>query len=143
MFKATYTGKSHAWSVLRVDIENIMKIEKDEDIANYMEIVESIADPLQRKLFLSPLSDLLTRVFFYDDNGRINPEKKMNILKNSFWRGLSNLIDVDNYNANTLFTYKNTKCLMKLYSKDELKDYHKVLLKQRDNRTSTIEKFPV
>ena len=43
-----------------MSLEDIMKLEEDKQITEYLEFIKDITDPLQRKALLQPLSDLLT-----------------------------------------------------------------------------------
>ena len=77
----TLTAKHLAWTNLGVDIENILKIEGDQDILNYLELIKDVTDPLQRQKFIDPLTLIITSYGTWESKGKIDPETKKRLNK--------------------------------------------------------------
>jgi hypothetical protein len=53
-------AKHLAWTSLGVNVEDILKIDRDQDILNYLELIKDVTDPLQRQKFIDPLTLIIT-----------------------------------------------------------------------------------
>ena len=69
-------------------------------------------------------------------------DKKKNLIKEYFCKGLLELVQQENYGVQNLFNNKIIEWLKKLYTLKELKEFKKLFVRARDNLTLTIEKFP-
>ena len=67
-------AKHIAWTSLGVNIEDILKIEGDQDIFNYFELIKDVSDPLQRQEFIDPLSSIITSYGTWESKGKIDPK---------------------------------------------------------------------
>jgi DNA-binding MarR family transcriptional regulator len=142
IFKATPTGKQIASDYLDIRLEDIMKLEEDEQITNYLEFIKNITDPSQQKKFLQPLSDLLTSPIAWTSEGKIKPDEKREIIIDGFKEALLELFKNKNYDAKNLFNNKSIKWFQKLFTSNEIKEIKEDILQVVDNANLTIERFP-
>jgi hypothetical protein len=142
IFKATLTTKELAWRQLGIRLEDIMKLEEDEQITNYLEFIKNITDPLQQTEFLEQLSDLLTSPRAWTSEGKIKPDEKREIIIDGFKEALLELFKNKNYDAKNLFNNKNIKWFQKLFTSNEIKEIKEDILQVVDNANLTIERFP-
>lgn len=144
IFKATNTGKQIAYSYLGVSLEDIMKLEEDKQITEYLEFIKDITDPLQRKALLQPLSDLLTspRAWRVEADEKTRSTRR-DILKNGFKESLLELLQIKNYEVKNLFNTRSTKWLAKLFTTKEINEIKEFVRHVRDKADVTIEMFSV
>src|SRR5437763_12848637 len=109
IFKPTFLGKHHAWRLLNISLEEIMKVDKDEQISNYLEFIKDVSDLSQRERLLQPLSILLTSYISWKSKGNISVEEKKEILKDGFKKGLLELVQNKDYNAKSLLNNRSIK----------------------------------
>jgi hypothetical protein len=81
IFKPTLLGKCYACTIIEVNIEDLLKLESDEEIANYLDVIKDITNPLQRKMFVEPLSELFSLRELTKNEFRMPQEFKEKILK--------------------------------------------------------------
>ena len=141
-FRATPKGKEIACIYLGIRLEDIMKLEEDEQITNYLEFIKNITDPPLQKEFLLPLSELLTSPRAWTSEGKIEPDEKREIIKDRFKEVLLELFKNKNYDANNLFNNKSKKWFQKLFTSKEIKEIKEDILQVVDNANLTIERFP-
>ncbi len=148
IFKATNTGKQIARSHLGVNLEDIMKLEDDEQIANYLEFIKDITDPLQRNALQEPLSDLLTspRAWISEDKTEADEETlraRREILRDAFRESLMELFKNKKYNVKDFLNNKNVKQFKKLFTPEEIKEIREYIQQIVDNASLTLERFPL
>jgi DNA-binding MarR family transcriptional regulator len=143
IFKPTLSGKNHAVFILKVDFEDILKSERDEDIANYLEFIKDITDPLQRKMLVQPLSELYTSLAAMEVEGKLPQQFKKKVLREALKKGILETIQKNNnYSATHLLNERSIKWLKKLLTPIEIKELEDFLVTIRDNLSKTIERFP-
>ncbi len=144
VFKATNRGKQIAHAYLGVSLEDIMKLEEDEQIANYLEFIKDITDPLQRKVLLQPLSDLLESPEAWEDEQAEEKTRgtRREILRNGFKESLRELFDNKNYNPKNLFNNKRIIWFKRLFTPEEIKEINEDIQQMVENAKLTIERFP-
>ena len=151
IFKPTYKGMAYAWNNIDMDVEDILKNVKNQNLNEYIQLLkEELSDFPRTYLFnnlCKCLFDNLAHMFMYEDSWHWNKSidaEADNIVKDSFRKGILESIHDDlNYNAKNLLTAKVKEWLMKIYSSEELKEFKEELRKIRNNIDSTIELFPV
>ena len=147
IFKATPTGKQIAWEYLQMDLEDIMKLEDDPLIANYLEFIKDISDPVQRKALLLPLSDLLKSPRAWISESRIADNEEIRgirreIIRDSFKESLLELVQNKNYEAKDLFNAERIKWFTKIFTSKEIKEIREYIRLVAYKANLTIEKFP-
>jgi hypothetical protein len=141
IFKPTHLGKHVAWIDLDIPLEDIMKIEGDEEIVNYLEFIKDIRDPSQRKVLIDPLSTILTSLAAWTSKGRLEPNQKTNIIKEGLKKGLLELVQNKNYDAKNLLNERSISWLKKLFTPQQIREIRDFILQVRDNLTRTNERF--
>lgn len=141
IFKPTLEGKNNAVN-LGVSLEVILKIEPDEDTANYFELMNDIVDPLQRNALINPLRELLGSLAVYQKEGRDLRQFKKGKLKEILRKGMIEIVFMGNYNAKSLLNDRSIKCFKKLFTPREIKELKDTLVSGRDNLDMTIKRFP-
>jgi hypothetical protein len=127
IFKATNTAKEFAHARLGVSLEDIVKIEEDQQVTEYFEFIKDITDSPQRKTLLQPLLDLITspKAWVSEDTietGENTLDRRREVLKDSFKESLLELFINEDYNAKGLFNSKNVKWFKKLFTPEEVKE---------------------
>ncbi len=147
IFKATPGGKQIACAYFGISLEDIMKLEDDEQIANYLEFIKDITDPIERKELLQPLSDLLTspraRVV---ESKREDDEKthsiRREVLRDGFKEVLLELFKNENYDAKKFLNNKSIRWFKKLFTSEETQEIKEYLRQVVENANLTIERLP-
>ena len=71
------------------------------------------------------------------------PIQKKRLIKESFVKGILELVQEEEYNALKLFNNKSLHWLTKLYSPRELRDFKELFVRTKNNIAITVERFPV
>jgi hypothetical protein len=139
IFIPSYKGKAYALYHLNVELVQIVKTNGDDEVNNYIEFVKEVFHPSQHKLMIEPLFNVLER----GQLDKKNSDKEKSLIKESFRKGLSELIQQKNYNAHVLFKNGTSReWLKKLYHTEGLKEFRELFIRARDNLTATIKLFP-
>ncbi len=107
IFKPTRYGKNYALCGLGVDVEDVLKLERDEQIANYLELIKDIADPLQRKPFIEPLLGLFS-------SDVTTPQIKKQILNRALKKGVIEIVRNNNYDSKRLLNKSSIPVAQKI-----------------------------
>jgi predicted transcriptional regulator len=142
IFKPTQSGKSYAVFILKVDLEDILKLESDEDITNFLEFIKDITNPLQRKVLVQPLSELFTSLAAVEVEGKIPQQFKKKVLREALKKGILEIVQNSNYTASSLLNERSIKWLKKLLTPIEINELEDFLVTIRDNLSKTIGRFP-
>jgi DNA-binding MarR family transcriptional regulator len=142
IFKATSTGKQIARDHLGIRLEDIMILEEDQQITNYLEFIKNITDPSHQEEFLQPLTDLLTSPRAWTSEDKIVPDEKREIIRDGFKEALLELFKNKNYDAKHLLNNRSIKWLQKLFTSQEISEIKEDILQVVDNANLTIERFP-
>ena len=143
VFKPTSSGKSRAAFIQNVNLEDILRMEKDKDIDNYLEIIGDITDTSQRDKFVKPLQILLMRPLspmFYN-----KLQIKKNDLKKALIEGILGTVLNEDYDARCLLNERSIQPLRELLGPadiQELRSLRSLLLNMRNNIDMTIERLP-
>jgi hypothetical protein len=124
-----------------------VKIDDDPQIANYLEFIKDIPDPVQRKALLQPLSDVLTSPRAWLREGRVESNYEVrstrrDILRDSFKESLLELLQNKNYEAKNLFNTERIKWFKKIFTSKEIKEIRDFIRFVADNGNLTIDRFP-
>jgi DNA-binding MarR family transcriptional regulator len=140
VFKPTCSGKSRAASIQNVNLEGILRMEKDKDIDNYLDVIGDITDTSQRDKFIEPLQKLLTRPMdpaFYN-----KLQTKKNDLKNALIKGILENIQNKNYDAEHLLNERSIRPLRELLGSSDIRELRCLLSNLRNKVNMTIERLP-
>ncbi|MGC1134744.1 MAG: hypothetical protein WA941_18095 [Nitrososphaeraceae archaeon] len=143
IFKPTGPGKSRAAFIQNVNLEGILRMEKDKDIDNYLEVIKDVTDASQREMFIQPLQVLFARPMspaFYETV--IRQQAKKNDLKKSLRDGVLQIIRSDHYDAGCLFNKRTIRPLKDLLGPSDILELKCLLSKIRNNADKTIERLP-
>jgi hypothetical protein len=143
VFRPTLVAKHYAWHTLGVDIEDILRIEGDQDILNYFELIKDISDPLQRQKFIEPLTLIITSYGTWESKGKIDPELKRDSIKKGFHNGITELVQRSKNDIEKFFNQKNEEQLRKLFSVAELKEFKNLFEIMGNNFIKSSRKIPV
>jgi hypothetical protein len=140
IFKPTLGGKSAAVRS-GVALEDILKIEPDEETINYFELLNDIDDPLQRKVLIEPLRELLGSLAVYQYKEKELQQFKKEKLKEILRKGVTEIVFYRNYDAESFLNDRSIKHLKKLFTPREIKELKDVLVRGRDNLDITIRRL--
>jgi hypothetical protein len=143
VFRPTLMAKHLAWTTLGVNIEDILKIEGDQDIFNYFELIKDISNPLHRQKFIDPLSSIITSYGTWESKGKIDPELKKDSIKKGFHSGITELAQGSKNDVERFFNQKNVEQLRKLFSTTELREFKNQFEIMGYNFIKTSKKIPV
>jgi hypothetical protein len=143
VFTPTLVAKHYAWINLGVNIENILKLENDEDISNYLELSKGISNPLQRQEFVELLSSILTSYGTWQDKGRIDPKLKRDTIKEGFRKGIVQLAQGPFEDIGRFFNATSIKLLEELFSTSECREFKKLFERMGNNLIITSKKIPI
>jgi hypothetical protein len=138
----TFSGKHHAWRFLGVALEDILRIEDNEQIAAYLEFIKDIHDASQRQKLTRPLEAFLTLVEAWTSEGKLEPTQSKEILKQGLKKGISELAQDTNYDEKELLNKRSIEWLKKLFSSQEVRDLRQFIVRMSDNLVSTAKRFP-
>lgn len=142
-FRPTLIAKHLAWTNLGVNIEDILKIEGDQDISNYFELIKDVSDPLQRQKFVEPLSSLITSYGTWEDNGKIDPKLKKDAIREGFHNGIAELAQGSRGDADRFINQRTIEWLRKLFSTAERKEFKNLFEIIGKNLIKTSKKIPI
>ena len=143
VLQPTLMAKHLAWTSLGVDIENILKIESDQDIFVYFELIKDVSDSLQRQKFIDPLTSIITSYGTWESKGKIDPELKRDSIKKGFRVGITELAQGTKNDVDGFFNERTVEWLRKLFSVAELGDFKKLFEMMGNNLIKTSKKIPV
>jgi hypothetical protein len=139
VLRPTMIGKHLAWHSLGVDIDDILKIEGDQDILNYFELIKDVSDPKRQK-FIDPLSSIITSYGTWESKGKIDLELKRDSIKKGFHRGITELAQGNKNDVDRFFNQRTLGQLRKLFSVAELRELFEIM---GNNFIKTSKKIPV
>jgi hypothetical protein len=144
IFKPTLLGKCYACSIRKVDVdlEDILKLDGDDEITNYLEIIKNITNPLQRKMFIQPLSELFSLSELSKNQFKMPQAFKERVLKKAFKEGVLKISQNNNFDPRSLLNERSVLSLKKLFTPIEIKELEDYLVTMRDNLSKTIDSFP-
>jgi hypothetical protein len=143
VFRPTLKAIHLAWTTLGVDIEDILKIEGDQDILNYFELIKNISDPLQRQKFIDPLSLIITSYGTWESRGKIDPELKRDSIKKGFHSGITELVQGSKSDVDRFWNQNTVEQLRKLFSVAERREFKNLFETMGNNLIRTSKKIPV
>jgi predicted transcriptional regulator len=144
IFKPTLSGKNYAVNILKVDLEDILKLETDEEIINYLEFIKDITNPIQRRRLIDPLSVLFASMRSYQETrtkGKISKEYEKKIVKKALKQGILEVAQDNNYDAKNLLNQRSIKYLNNLLTPKEIEELEHSLVTVRDNLIKTTERL--
>ena len=136
-------AKHIAWTSLGVNIEDILKIDGDQDIFNYFELIKDVSDPLQRQKFIDPLSLIITSYGTWKSKGKIDPELTRESIKEGFHSGITELAQGSKNDVDKFFNQRTVGQLRKLFSVTELREFKNLFEIMGNNFIKTSKKIPV
>jgi DNA-binding MarR family transcriptional regulator len=143
VLRPTLMAKHLAWTSLGVDIENILKIEGDQDIFDYFELIKDVSDPLQRQKFIDPLSSIITSYGTWKDKGKIDPKLKRDAIKEGFCNGIVELVKRPKNDVGRFFNQITVEWLKKLFSTAELREFSNLFEIMGNNLIRSSKKIPI
>jgi hypothetical protein len=143
LLRPTLMAKHLAWTNLGVDIEDILKIEGDQDIFNYFELIKDVSDPLQRQKFIDPLSSIITSYATWENKGKIDPKLKRDTIKEGFCNGILELVKRPKNDVDKFFNQITVEWLKKLFSTAELREFGNVFEIMGNNLIRSSKKIPI
>jgi hypothetical protein len=143
IIRPTFLGKHHAWRFLGVALEDILRIENNEQIAVYLEFIKDIHDASQRQTLIRPLEAFLTLIEAWTSEGKLEPTHSKEILKQGLKNGISELAKDRNYDETELLNQRSNEWLKKLFSSQERMDLQHFIVHTGDKLVSTAKRFPV
>jgi hypothetical protein len=143
VFTPTLVAKHYAWLTLGVNIEDILKLENDEDISNYLELIKEISNPLQRQEFVEPLSSILTSYGTWQDKGKIDPKLKKDVIKEGFRKGIVQLAQRPFEDIDRFFNTVSMKLLEELFSTSECREFKNLFERMGNNLIRASKKIPI
>jgi hypothetical protein len=143
IIRPTFSGKHHAWRFLGVDLEDILRIEDNEQISAYLEFIKDIHDASQRQNLIRPLEAFITLIEAWTSEGKLEPSQSKEILKQGLKNGISELAKDRNYNETELLNKRSNEWLKKLFSSQERRDLQHFIVYTGDKLVSTAKRFPV
>jgi hypothetical protein len=142
VLRPTMIGKHHAWHSLGVEIEDILKIEEDQEILNYFELIKDVSDQLQCQKFIEPLSLIITSVASWESKGKIDPKLKRDSIKKGFHSGITELAQGSKNDVDRFFNQRTLGLLRKLFSVAELREFKNLFEIMGNNLIKTSKKIP-
>jgi len=137
-----FLGKHHAWRFLGVTLEDILKIEDNEQIALYFEFIKDVHNVSQRQKLIQPLDAFLTLFVVWTTDGKLEPTQTKEILKQGLKKGICELVQDRNYDSKELLNKRSIESLKKMLSSQEIKELRQFIVQMKDKLASTAEKFP-
>jgi DNA-binding MarR family transcriptional regulator len=142
VLRPTMIGKHFAWHSLGVDIDDILKIEGDQDILNYFELIKDVSDPKRQK-FIDPLSSIITSYGTWESKGKIDLELKRDSIKKGFHSGITELAQGNKNDVDRFFNQRTLGQLRKLFSVAELREFKNLFKIMGNNFIKTSKKIPL
>ncbi|MFZ0512589.1 MAG: hypothetical protein WAM14_13355 [Candidatus Nitrosopolaris sp.] len=142
IIRPTFSAKHHAWRFLGVSLEDILKIEDNEQIAAYLEFIKDIHDASQRQKLIRPLEDFLLLYEAWTTDGKLYRTQTKEILKRGLNKGIFELVQDRNYDAKELLNKRSIDWLKKLFSSQEIKELRHVIVQMKDKLLSTADRLP-
>ena len=142
-FRPTLMAKHIAWTSLGVNIEDILKIEGDQDILNYLELIKDVTDPLQRQKFIDPLTLIITSYGTWESKGKIDPKLKRDTIKEGFCNGIVELVKTPKNDVERFFNQITVEWLKKLFSTAELREFSNLFELMGNNLIRSSKKIPI
>ena len=143
VFRPTLMAKHLAWTSLGVNVEDILKIDRDQDILNYLELIKDVTDPLQRQKFIDPLTLIITSYGTWESKGKIDPEIKRDSIKKGFHSGITELAQGSKNEVDMFFSQRTVGQLRKLFSVTELRKFKNLFETMGNNFIKSSRKIPV
>lgn len=143
VFRPTLMAKHLAWTSLGVNVEDILKIDRDQDILNYLELIKDVTDPLQRQKFIDPLALIITSYGTWESKGKIDPEIKRDSIKKGFHSGITELAQGSKNEVDMFFSQRIVEQLRKLFSVTELRKFKNLFETMGNNFIKSSRKIPV
>lgn len=141
IFVPTLRGVAIAWSFFGFDIKKVVNMKKGEDeITRYLIFVKDIFSYANQRPMLEHLFRAVGRDYLEIEQGGRNA--KQMLIKESFTRGLLELIRQSGYEVSKLFNERGIRWLNELYSQEELSEFKELLVRMEKNLTVIVEKFP-
>jgi hypothetical protein len=141
---ATLLGKHYSVNILKVNLEDILKVEDEQFISDLLEFIKDIPDSQRRKL-IEPLHDIFFYLYYIGIHGyktRRKDELIKRILKAGLKPGIHELMRDETYDADKLLNKRSIESLKKLFGSQELKELHQYIVHMKNNIIATEAKFP-
>ncbi len=142
IIRPTLSGKHIAWRFLGVELEDILKIEDNDQITMYLEFIKDVRDVSQRQKLIKPLQAFLTLYEAWITDGKLGGTQTKEILKQGLKNGISELVQDRNYDPKGLLNKRSIEWLKKLFSSQEIKELRQFIVQMKNKLASTAEKFP-
>jgi hypothetical protein len=142
--KATLLGKHYSVNILKVNLEDILKVEDDKFISDFLEFIKDIP-ALQRRKLIEPLHDLFLYLYYiwiHDYKTKRKDELIKRILKAGLKTGIHELMRDETYDADNLFNKRSIESLKRLFGSQEIKELHQYIVHMKNNIIATEAKFP-
>jgi hypothetical protein len=140
-FLPTLKGLAGLWQEFPFDLKQMIKLKKEDEITRYLEFVRDVFKLEEHQ------KPMLSRLFNDIKYNYMNLEKgyasKRKLIKDSFAKGMLELVQRRDYDATRLFNEKGVERLKKLYSKEELNEFKELFVRTKQNLTIVIGEFPV
>jgi hypothetical protein len=144
--ESTYLGRDYSVRYLRVNLEDILKVEDNEHVSAFLEFMKDISDPLQRRFLIEPLEKDFFLSLHKCCSSNYEDWKKDELikykLKQALKSGICQLIMYKNYDAEKLLNKRSIEWLKKLFSNYEIKEFRQSITQMRDNFIETAKRFP-
>lgn len=140
IFKPTHGGKLAALAV--VGLEEILKAEEDEEIANYFQLIKDIKDNSQREKLVKPLLKIYTSLEGFQDKKEALQRFRKNVLREALIKGIAEIVYNRNYSAKSLLNDRSIKWLKRLFTPTEIKELKDALVSAGDNIAMTVKRLP-
>jgi len=141
---ATRLGKHYSVNILKVNLEDILKVEDEQFISDLLEFIKDIPD-LQRRKLIEPLHDIFLYLYYirlHDYKTKRKDELIKRILKAGLKPGIHELMRDETYDADKLLNKRSIESLKRLFGSHEIKELHQYIVHMKNNIIATEEKFP-
>jgi hypothetical protein len=146
VIRPTFLGKHCCVDFLKVNLEDILKAEDNEQISAFLAFIKD-SHPYQREKLIKPLKELYF-VLHASSGLLINnmpigkDETIKDELKRALKTGISELVQDEDYDAKKLLNKRSIESLKKAFSSSEIKELRQSLRQMKKNIIATADRFP-